>query len=602
MTNNELGGSVVILLPEHLDPNRKAEKSLYTMNPVTETPESQVNGMTTTTVPPGSALKAKSRPRKAPELQTVERRNWLIHLHYVRKEFDLCKHLIREQLEETRGMCEYANYVQGLILRQEGKIQESFELFQLCNILNPSSVENIKQMARALFLLGRHKLAVEAYLQAEDKLDKPDWELHHNLGVCYLHLKDYDGSREQLMFALEQNKHHQTFAVLAKLYLLVNDVSSAISTYRAAIEYFPENGDLHTALGLLYMQTGKYQQAFEHLGTTLTFDPNNTRAILAAGSMMQSHQDFDVALAKYRVAAQSIAESPPLWNNIAMCFFGKRKYVASISCLKRANYLAPFDWKILYNLGLVHLTMQQYTSAFHFLSAAVNLRPTKGHIFMLLAISLTYLDDEENARQAYEQAVRLEERDPSICLNYGIFLHNHNDKEGAIKMINEFEVRMVKFRHATGADLDTEIIENGAKLASLLGVDGSVFRKKPGRTRLDAQDETVLLEKTASVTDTLKPVEESVCQSPPPVPTAIPELNPSEVPDAGNTAVLVPPMEALTLEEPPAFVSDSSNARGKFLASARLQFQEDESKVTDTENKKETPNSGFAEYSDDIFD
>ena len=34
-----------------------------------------------------------------------------------------------------------------------------------------------------------------------------------------------------------------------------------------------------------------------------------------------------------------------------MCFFGKKKYVASISCLKRANYLAPFDWKILYNLG-----------------------------------------------------------------------------------------------------------------------------------------------------------------------------------------------------------------------------------------------------------
>ena len=36
-----------------------------------------------------------------------------------------------------------------------------------------------------------------------------------------------------------------------------------------------------------------------------------------------------------------------------MCFFGKKKFVAAISCLKRANYLAPFDWKILYNLGLV---------------------------------------------------------------------------------------------------------------------------------------------------------------------------------------------------------------------------------------------------------
>ena len=86
----------------------------------------------------------------APELPTLERRNWLIHNHYVRKEFETCKAIIRSQLEETHGMCEYANYVQGLILRQEGKIQESLEMFQICNILNPNSADHIKQMARSL--------------------------------------------------------------------------------------------------------------------------------------------------------------------------------------------------------------------------------------------------------------------------------------------------------------------------------------------------------------------------------------------------------------------------------------------------------------------
>lgn len=61
----------------------------------------------------------------------------------------------------------------------------------------------------------------------------------------------------------------------------------------------------------------------------------------------------------------------------------------AISCLKRANYLAPFDWKILYNLGLVHLTMQQYASAFHFLSAAINFQPKMGELYMLLAGKLS---------------------------------------------------------------------------------------------------------------------------------------------------------------------------------------------------------------------
>lgn len=51
-----------------------------------------------------------------------------------------------------------------------------------------------------------------------------------------MHMKDYDAAREQLMFALEQNKHHQTFAMLAKLSLLENDIQTAINTYRAAIE------------------------------------------------------------------------------------------------------------------------------------------------------------------------------------------------------------------------------------------------------------------------------------------------------------------------------------------------------------------------------
>lgn len=44
--------------------------------------------------------------------------------------------------------------------------------------------------------------------------------------------------------------------------------------------------------------------------------------------MIQDEGDFDVALAKYRAAATQIPESPQLWNNIGMCFFGKKKYVA----------------------------------------------------------------------------------------------------------------------------------------------------------------------------------------------------------------------------------------------------------------------------------
>ena len=102
----------------------------------------------------------------------------------------------------------------------------------------------------------------------------------------------------------------------------------------------------------------------------------------------------------------------------------------AISCLKRANYLSPFDWKILYNLGLVHLTMQQYASAFHFLSGAISRKARRSDLFMLLGgeccrqpcapvsgeetycllytVTLSHLNDWKNAQQAYQQAIALD--------------------------------------------------------------------------------------------------------------------------------------------------------------------------------------------------
>ncbi|XP_043933670.1 Bardet-Biedl syndrome 4 protein isoform X3 [Protopterus annectens] len=423
----------------------------------------------------------KTRTRKAPELPILERRNWLIHLHYIRKDYETCKAIIKEQLQETQGMCEYAIYVQALIFRLEGKIQESLELFQTCAVLNPQSIDNLKQVARSLFLLGKHKAAVEVYNEAA-RLNQKDWEICHNLGVCYMYLKDFEKAKEQLNLALQYSKHDKTFLMLGKIHLLVGETDKAIDVYKKAVEFSPENTDLLTTLGLLYLQVGVYQKAFEHLGNALTYDPNNYRAILAAGSMMQTHGDFDVALTKYRVAACSVPESSPLWNNIGMCFFGKKKYVAAISCLKRANYLSPFDWKILYNLGLVHLTMQQYASAFHFLSAAINLQPRMGELYMLLAVALTNLEDPENAKKAYDQAVATDQSNPLVNLNYAILLYNQGDKKSALRQYQEMERKVNKAKESNiSLEFDPELIDMAQKLGAALQVGESLVWTKPAK-------------------------------------------------------------------------------------------------------------------------
>jgi Bardet-Biedl syndrome 4 protein len=397
-----------------------------------------------------------------------ERRNWQIHLAYVGNEHKECLRLIERQLKECAGMCEYPIYVKALILRRQGRVQESLELFQAAICLNPCNTANLKQVGRSLFLLGKHAAAIDVYAEAgrltEAAGNGGDWEIHHNVGLCRMYLKDYDGAAACLRAANAVSRHDATYLQLGAVHTLREDYRAAVATYLEALEFSPDSADLLTAVGLLYLRLGENFRAFDYLGNSLTHDPTSAKTILAAGSIIQNHNDMDVALHKYRVAAVQDPHCAQLWNNVGMCFFGKRRLVAAISCLKHALYLDPFEWIVAYNLGLVHLNTGQYASAFHYLSAAISAKPAFAHSYMYLAIALGRLDDFENACAAYEKAIALAdaaagsgagagagasaaaaqaaaapEGSHLFHLNFAITLYNNDEVERAAEQLSLFE-------------------------------------------------------------------------------------------------------------------------------------------------------------------
>ena len=124
-----------------------------------------------------------------------DRRNWQIHLLFCRNEHKECLRIIEEQLKECAGMCEYAIYVKALILRRQGRAQESLQLFQAAVCLNPHNVANLKQVGRSLYLLARHKAALDVYEEAL-RIGVDDWEIWHNKGLCNMYLKRHDAAIE----------------------------------------------------------------------------------------------------------------------------------------------------------------------------------------------------------------------------------------------------------------------------------------------------------------------------------------------------------------------------------------------------------------------
>ncbi|CBZ26079.1 conserved hypothetical protein [Leishmania mexicana MHOM/GT/2001/U1103] len=385
---------------------------------------------------------ANAQEKLVQELQAIrERRNWLIHLLYVRQEYSNCLQVIEAQLRETEGTCVYALYVKGLLKRLEGSLSESLELVQTAVIISPENAVTRTQLGRALHLLGRHEEAIQAFQEAASirvvKGLGADWEIEYYIGLCHLHRRHYRRAIDAFLQSISIQRHDCTYLQLGKAALLAHDYATALQVYEEAVTLSPTNPDLLAMLGHLYLQQGNPGAAFDYLGRCLTIRPTHIDALVAASSIIQDSGDYDVALTKYRIVVAQQPDSSQVWNNIGACFIGKKMTYAAVACLRKSIFLCPFDWISHYNLGVAFLMIGRYCSALQCLNAAVHLHADHAPAFMLLGICLGEMKDLPNACRAYDHALAMQD-DFLVYLNYAVTLYKGRSGEEACTKFRVF--------------------------------------------------------------------------------------------------------------------------------------------------------------------
>ena len=115
-------------------------------------------------------------------INAQDKMNWICNVLFLKHEFDECLKLTELMLKETQGKHEFATYLKALVLRIKGRIHESLDLFKKCHMLNPNNADYLKQFGRSLYLLGRHKTAIEVFEECV-KMRKDDWEVYFYRGL-----------------------------------------------------------------------------------------------------------------------------------------------------------------------------------------------------------------------------------------------------------------------------------------------------------------------------------------------------------------------------------------------------------------------------------
>lgn len=118
---------------------------------------------------------------------------------------------------------------------------------------------------------------MDVFEQAARFSPTDDWEIAHNRGLCLMYLKQYDAAAEAFQLALDIHPHDVTHLELGKVYTLKDDLSRAIRVYQEALDAAPENPEILTTLGLLFLRQGDSSRAFQFLGNSLTYDPRNPK-------------------------------------------------------------------------------------------------------------------------------------------------------------------------------------------------------------------------------------------------------------------------------------------------------------------------------------
>lgn len=82
--------------------------------------------------------------------------------------------------------------------------------------------------------------------------------------------------------------HDATYVQLGKVYAIQSNYQAAIAVCLEALKFSPDNAEVLTTIGLLYLRMGENYKAFDFLGNSLSNDPRSVKTILAAASVIQA--------------------------------------------------------------------------------------------------------------------------------------------------------------------------------------------------------------------------------------------------------------------------------------------------------------------------
>jgi tetratricopeptide (TPR) repeat protein len=255
--------------------------------------------------------------------------------------------------------------------------------------------------------------------------------------LCFSPLTEcfYQESRRRVSIALDD--------------YLGRDLESAAVHYQEAIVFRFHDPALYSALGQVYYEQGKGDEAEKQFRKALDYDYKHLRALKGLGILLQDRNDLAGAMYLYLRYLEVEPKDALVCYNLGATFHNLGDYERALDYYERAEKEDPKDPLVRKNRGLALLALGRAGEARDTLLEARKIAPDNAEVERLLGSALVANGEFDRADEFYRSALKKDSKDGDGHFEFAVLL-----------------VRLKKFaeaaEHATkAAELFLEVHDTG---------------------------------------------------------------------------------------------------------------------------------------------
>lgn len=328
----------------------------------------------------------------------------------------------------------YVNW--GIHLARTADVDNAVEKLETAVLMNPSSVSAHMNLGIVFLQKEQYEKALKEFLTSID-LDEENAHAYSLAATVFVYLNEFKTGESYFKKAVKMNEYlPEIYLNYASALAAKGKKDKAADMYNLALRYDPGNFYAVFCLGVLYYNSGRFEQAGEKLTYALNLDENNPEALYYAGLCAYNLGNMPAALF-YAQKALRFVETKNLVVLKAESLMMMDNEAESLTCFESYSKKYENDLSFLAAWGNALQKFGRLEQAGEKLTAAFEINPDDEKTLMLSAQNRMKRGDLKTAAILLKKVIKNNPKNAEATGTLGKVLYTEGNSGEAIEYLKK---------------------------------------------------------------------------------------------------------------------------------------------------------------------